>query len=492
MAAAWLAAALIWLWLGGAALRLGRALRPGAAAVASFAVALVVRLLALPTDALAGCVGHEALYCDLFLGARAPGGGDTTLYPAMQLWWSALGAILPDDPRLLVGLSALVSALGAAAMAGAAGALGGPWAGALAGLLVALHPAHAAWGTSAYNVALPWTALAISLRAAVAAREGGPLGGRWASLGGAAFALAVAGRLELAALGLLPLGLLALRDQDGRTALASRAAQGSILASLALALLAVGPLARDLPGEGERLLAFSINAPWTGPYAPFDRGWPLVALALPLALRARLGPILLAALAALVAHALYASFDDWGERHALAALPSLALVLSLGLAGAGRARALAGLLGLGALAFEVNELVSLRARYYADEAAFRAEVVEARYADLPRIPASPSALSPVDGRCAWISEEPRVAAEPYLSHFNLLNPAEAEALRAGRGCVHWCYGPEDWRWSSRAVADRAARLERLYALMPVAVVEDRDSGYACVVFSVGARRPGAL
>ena len=74
------------------------------------------------------------------------------------------------------------------------------------------------------------------------------------------------------------------------------------------------------------------------------------------------------------------------------------------------------------------------------------------------------------------------------SHFNVLDAAEAEALRGEGGCLRWCADVQDWRWSSRGVADRARRMHRLYELTPVAVVSEPASGYACLVWEVGPRR----
>ena len=194
-------------------------------------------------------------------------------------------------------------------------------------------------------------------------------------------------------------------------------------------------------------------------------------------IRDRRGSAITAALVLLALHWIYASFDDWGERHALASLPAVVLLLTAGMARPGWWRWVAAGPGLVVLVTSARGLVDLRERYYASEERFSELVLESRYPALPRLRLdAPVSVSPVDPRCAWISEEPRVATEPFLSHFNLLDSAEAEQLRERGGCLHWCSGPEDWAWTSRGVADRAARLARLYALAPMAVVEEPAHG----------------
>ena len=95
------------------------------------------------------------------------------------------------------------------------------------------------------------------------------------------------------------------------------------------------------------------------------------------------------------------------------------------------------------------------------------------------------------GVCTLVAEDPRVVGDPPLSHFNLLDPAETARLRsAGGGCLQYCTDLQDWRWSSRGVRDRAIRIERLYQLRALAVLSEPDSGYACLLHEVGARRTG--
>ena len=86
-------------------------------------------------------------------------------------------------------------------------------------------------------------------------------------------------------------------------------------------------------------------------------------------------------------------------------------------------------------------------------------------------------------------EDPRIAADPPRSHFNLLDAAEAEALRAeGGGCLWWLYGVQDHRLSSRAVRDRAIRTMLLYETKPVAVVIGPERGYVGLTMEIGNRR----
>jgi hypothetical protein len=105
--------------------------------------------------------------------------------------------------------------------------------------------------------------------------------------------------------------------------------------------------------------------------------------------------------------------------------------------------------------------------------------------DLPR-----QALSSL-GSCALICEDGRVLPEgEQKSHFNLLDPEEERVLRKTHGCIQWLVGVQDARWSSRAVRDRAIRLEHLFEITPVAVVEGEDSGYVGLLVDVGKRHAG--
>jgi hypothetical protein len=91
--------------------------------------------------------------------------------------------------------------------------------------------------------------------------------------------------------------------------------------------------------------------------------------------------------------------------------------------------------------------------------------------------------------CGWVSEASQARIEPGLSHFNLVQPAEAQTHRGPDGCLRWCADVQDWRWSSRSVRDRSLRLIHLYQLEAVGVVGESD-GYQCLVLDIGERSVG--
>ncbi len=487
LAAIWTLAALLFAARG----PWSRPSRPAlAGGLALVALALYVRLSFVPALAGHRFDGHEAEYYDLFLGEQPLSEGTTTLYPAMQALWFALGQLLPRHPAVPTLVSVLFGLVGGALLARAVGLLSAPRAGWAAALLLALHPAHAAWSGSAYNVIAP--SLLIGLATLAVARlvaEEGPAGRpgerAWIALAGGALALAVACRVEVGVT-VAPLALLGLC----RPGLALRLWPALGLGAV-VGLGAVLPLlGGGTPGEGERLLAFSMNALWTAPLGRLGSLPGLLLLGVGAALatlrwRARSAALLVGTL---LGHLTLACFSDLGERHTLALLSGLIWALAAG----GVALGARGLLvpALAAALF-ATELVDLRGRYEGSESSFSALLARPPLDALPRYyvrrPPLPG-RSPIDPRCAFVSEDERVASPPLLSHFNLWDPAEVEALRGEDGCLHWCLDAADWRWSSRGVRDRALRVAHLYALEPVAVVEEPTSGYACLVMDVGARR----
>ena len=393
------------------------------AAAALVALALAVRLAWVPAWSAHLYDGHEAEYWDLFRGLRAPTRGGTVLYPAVQWFWWGLGRVLPADPRLPVLLAA------------------------------PRNPAQA------------WVAAT-------------------------AMALVVATRLDAALLGLPVLGvaLLGLRRQGAAAWARAWLPAGAV--ALVLAGLAAWPLVwpGEVPGAGERALSFAINAGFLAPFAPFDRPAGLALVGLGAALAFRRWPAATLALVPPVAldHLVLATFDDYGERHALVALPGIAWALAAGGASlAARRRWPAALWSAAILAVLGRGLVEMRARYYAPEERFAAVLAAPPYAALPRLP-----LDAARDGCGWVAEDPRVARDPPVSHFNLLDPDEERRLRGRDGCLRWCLDVQDYRWSSRSVRDRALRLAHLFAVRPAAVVEEPASGYACLVVELGPRRVG--
>ena len=418
--------------------------------------------------------GHEAEHLSWFLGERAPGAGDTLAYPLMQWWWWLWGLLLPADERLPLVISVAVGALGACALAALVGAVAGRRAGLLAGALVALHPTHVAWSSSAYNVILPHTLGYTAVAFVVLSERWRSDALRWAAVG--AGILAVSGRIETIVYA-LPCALLAL-GTPSRTRWFLPAVVGAVVGvGATLPVAGAGPL----PGAEERWQSLWINLPLTVFHAPLDSVWVLAAfavLAVLAARRERLGTLAVLLLAA-ACHVLMSSFDDYGGRHTLPALVAAAWCVGVGGSAGPRWR----LLPLGAVAVALGVGVwDLYPRFYGSEEAYVAKLSEEPWAALPRLAEPPGRAE----GCGWIAEDERVADVPPRSHFNLLSAAEVAGLRGADGCLHWCVDVQDWRWSSRGVRSRAQRLDRMYILHPVAVME-HASGYSCLVMRVGER-----
>ncbi|MCB9777427.1 MAG: hypothetical protein H6742_02560 [Alphaproteobacteria bacterium] len=501
---AWPALVAVPLWLL-ALLASARRLRPDRrlqlGLLGVFVLALVVRLWVVPAWARHEFDGHEAEYWDLFRGERPLSRGGTILYPAMQWFWWAAGRVLPHDPRVPVVLMSLVGALSSVVTGATVGRLVGPrgavLAGIVAGLVVAVHPTHAAWSSSAYNVVLPhffagvalWGAAVVGdLRAASALWERLALG----ALIGLSGALVLATRLDVGVLGLAAV-LLLLRGGGlswrERTALVPGLVVGALLTAAAVRpLLFPG----EVPGAGERALAWHINIGLLDYHAPFHTLPALTLVVLGTALAARRWPVATLALfgVSVLNHVLLATFDDFGDRHALTSLWGIAWALGAGAAAVpGQARRLSIAVAAGGVLVSASGLVDLRQTFYAEDGAWLRHLDDDPVvSELPQYgPQYVAVLIAPEGHCGWVAEDYRVAREPPLSHFNLLDPAEAESLRGDNGCLRWCEDRQDWIWSSRGVRDRAIRLRHLYELQPVGVVVDRELGYACVVQQVGRR-----
>ncbi len=490
--------------LGFALERSWRRLRPGVAAgrlyAGLFSTALLVRLVGVPSLARHRFDGHEAEFYDLFIGARAINRGGTVLYPAMQWMWAGLGSVLPHQPWVPVVLMSMVGSASVVVCADLARLLlrdparpsRGLLAAALAGAVVGLHPVHAAWSSSAYNVSLPFFfASCVLWVGAQVGRSRQP--SLWvATAGAAAWALVVSTRLDAALVG-LPAALLAVclspENVRWREALRRRWSLAlPLVLGLGLGIAAAMPLLYpgEIPGAGERELAFWVHAPMLGHYLPFGpAGLWMALLALCAVVALRDDAILVAILVLGIAtnHLIMSSFDDLGDRHLLLAVPLGAVLVALAAAGGPRVDR-RRVLGLAAppLLVLLFGLVGLSGRFYAEEEAFVADA-RSRFAARPIW-----TLEQARAGCGWINEDPRAAADPVASHFNVLDAAEAAALRGESGCLRWCADLQDWRWSSRGVADRARRMGRLFGLRPVAMVADEASGYACEVWELTDRR----
>ncbi len=445
-------------------------------------LALLVRFVWLPVPQLHYFDGHEADYAEFFAGLRDPVRGGTVLYPAMQWLYWLLGKVLVGSDWLLV----LAGAAGLASIAAAAGIaqrLFGGRAALWTALLLALWGNHAFWSSSAYNVMIPLALSTGCLWALLRAGQGGGLG--FTVLGTCMGVLAVATRLESAAVA-IPALIVLLRWPPRPLAKHLAVLVGGALLAAAAVIPLVYP--GGMPGEGEHSFMWPLNLGLLDYLAPWGGAWllPLVVLAwlpepavdnrLRQGALDRWGVVVLLAWA-LAVHLVMARFDDFGYRHELPTGVALAIVAG-GAVGALRrwpAVAIGGVL----LLLHIGETARVGTLFYASEEAF----VEAIPDELPRIDVSERPA------CTLISEEHRVVGDAQLSHFNLLDPNEAEQLRAdGDGCLQWCPDVQDWRWTSRTVRDRALRMLHLYPAAPVAVLEHPESGYACLLLQLGERR----
>ena len=175
-------------------------------------------------------------------------------------------------------------------------------------------------------------------------------------------------------------------------------------------------------------------------------------------------------------HTVMSSFDDYASRHTLVSLVAMGVLLEPML------RSTQGkILVLLVVAGQSFEWWNLRARWYAEAEQFTRYVTD-EYSSLPKRTLREAQS---DG-CAWINEEDAFAGNPVRSHFNLLNPSEVIEMRREHSCIDWCLGIQDWRWSSLGVADRSVRLQAMFELEEVGIVEQEEAH--CVQFRVGKRR----
>ena len=443
-------------------------LRPGWRLGLVLIAAALVRAVVLPLERHE-FDGHEAEYRDIFLGIRPLSQGGTMLYPAMQWLCRGLGVLFAPHAGVLLAFSLVAGLVSIAALYGATRRLAGETVGLGAAIALAAWGNHAFWSVSAYNVIVPhalaWTALW-----ALAAAGDRPVAAGF--LAGGAAALAVATRLESALVAPAGLLLLALSWPRGGWRMLPGLALGAIFGALsAYTVLYSG----QTPGEEQRALALSINRGLLVDFAPFDQPLLLGVVALGFGIGLVAAPRLFGPLGVLVVgtHLASASFDDYGFRHLLNAEAGVAAMLGALLGRRWGALPFGGaLLGL---ALHTRDVAT---RFYASE-----DALAAALEGLPEL-----SWSEVRS-CALVCEDSRILPEEeQKSHFNLLDAEETDALRAERGCVYWLYGVQDHRWSSRAVRDRALRLQRLYDMRLRGVVKDPGRGYVGLVLEPLQRR----
>ena len=448
-------------------------------------VVLAVRLFWVPSMEFHTFDGHEAEYWDLFRGFREPSRGGTVMVPAMQWFWWLAGLVLPESHQLVIFLSSMIGLLSVAFFAGAMGHLLGARTGWLTGVLLALHPAHAAWSSSAYNVILPhlFGCLAIYAASVTARRVSPP--GAWGWVAASSLALSAALRLDSGSIAVVVVGMVLLVRPNGMSVW-DRIRQWSPAGAGCLAMtgLCAWPLIwpGQLPGSGERSLSFGINIGFLDVYHPFDSvlGLGLLLVAVIIGLVRRYPQALPLVMVIVLHHLMMSTFDDFGERHAMVVVPALVGLVVIGMGALGTLGWLGIVLCVG---LEVMDLQDLRHRFYGSEPQYTAVIDGPEWQDLPRKEWTPE----LPGECGWVAEDARVARKPPTSHFNILNPVEEQSLRSSDGCLLWCVDVQDWRWSSRGVRDRALRLAHLFPLKPAFVVTDSSTGYGCLVMEVGPR-----
>ncbi len=467
-----------------------------------FVLAMVLRLVVLPVFGRHQFDGHEAEYWDIFTGSRPLGRGGLVLYPSMQWFWWALGRVLPHTSAVPPVVSALIASCGVVVWADAFAILERRSTGLFVGLLLSMLGAHAAWSSSAYNVAIPWFFSAVFLWciAGLGLHHRVPL--QYLLLCGFSYVLSVSTRLDSGIVGVAALPILFWSVQGAGVRRAWMVRNLRIVPFFALTALwmcaCIWPLLfpGEIPGAGERALSFCINQDWLGPL--FPGGAPLWVLTVScfVIFGAWSGPqwrflgVLVSLLiATCVTHLVLSSFDDYADRHGLWVWFPLSAMLGLCWTNMQRFRIAWALLPCALLVLLVSDLVALRERFYGSEEAYLMKLEQdSRWRSLPRWSVAEALLDPTGEVCGWVGEDPRVAIDPVRSHFNLLDPLEAESLRGPNGCLRWCVDVQDWRWSSRGVRDRALRVAHLFAVEPVAVVTDSSSGYGCLVLDVQSRQ----
>jgi hypothetical protein len=450
-------------------------------------------------------LGHEAGYLDCFLGRAPPGpeGGwaPFVTYPVLRWSMAWIGMLAGHKyPQLPLMGTALVAAAAVPALALLSTAMSRREAtGLAAALLLALHPIHAFWGGTVYNIAVPFSALCLSVLLAVLALRDGSARALLASAASAG--LAVATRVEWAllapALGLLLLGL--------RRTLRSGAAAGNAAGLPAelpegLPRPRLGPLpwlsATALGGAYVAALFLGGGAlteqggyhGWLGYLQtaarqaalpdllrPFDPRWALPLAAAGALLWRRSGgaaqPVGWGAPLGLlgfftVALLGLATFNDFGPRHAL--LPGLAVLLALSMLALPQPPGERVLSALSTLALTLVAgvlalgLLRVRPLYFQTPEEFRAAhpVFREQALDLEAL---------VARGCYFLSDDARLWDRGVAgSHFNLMDPGEAVLRwRQAKGCVIWLQDYGQSRWDGLDVWPRSAKLLRWFHWRPI-------------------------
>ena len=322
--------AVAWLWL---CWRHRSAFSVTPTMLALAVLAFGVRLWWIPALDVHVYDGHEAEYWDLFRGMRAPTRGGTVMIPGMQWLWWMLGHVLPAWPKLPVVLMSVVGVASIGLVGGTFGLLGGRLAGTIAALILVANPAHAAWSSSAYNVILPFFFCAMATFSAAWSTRQDRVPFALKLWVGTSLILAVALRMDTGMIALPVVAWLLTQGHRGTVLqqLRSWAPAGAL--TLLMAGACIWPMIwpGGLPGDGERSVAIFNNITFLQVYGPFggEAGLALLLLATIVVARERATLAWSLVAFAVAHHLMMATFDDFGERHALVALPAFAGVLGL-------------------------------------------------------------------------------------------------------------------------------------------------------------------
>jgi hypothetical protein len=401
--------------------------------------------------------GHEAEYIRYFLLEKFPNEGDTSCYPAMQIIWYFLGWLCSSFPMAPIWVA---SCLGSASLILIWYSLSQVfnlkkerWL--LLFWLVTI-PLHWGWSLSAYNVIFPFFFVTLAFSSLISKRSTFEVA--------AYLAIVVAMRIEFIVV-CIPFYYWYWQDKQRNWY--------TILLFILPGLSLLGMLQSIIPGEGERLLAFSINWNLLGYHSPYHLLWPALIVGGLIGFKTHRHFIFGAVILIVVNHLVMATFDDYASRHTLVTVLSFAILVT---------PLLSSKLGTGLMLLlctvHLYYCNDLRMRWYAEPEEFN-RIIKEEYPMLPII----NIQEAREDQCAWIVEEDVFAAEPVRSHFNLLDPMEVESMFMEHSCIDWCLTVQDWRWSSLGVQDRAYRIKAMYLLEEKAIVKAGDQ--SCLQLRIG-------
>lgn len=464
----------------------------GAIVVGAFAICAVW----FPTFERFAALGHEASYAECFLGHSTPssehGWQPYVTYPVIRWGYWALGGLVGREdlaPLLVFNMAVRAATVGLFAMLARA-VFRRDTAAVAAGLLLALQPTHAFWGTGIYNVAIPMFFVVLCvLQAVLAWRDGDRL---LLAAAAASGSLVVATRVEwgILAPSLAVLLFAGLGAAWGRSpAVATRRFWAPALALVALYGVTIGAGAGALTtqggyhGIGGYLATMGRQAWILDFFSPLHAPWG-VALVLLGGVAAwqehRRLPLGLLGFAVL-SHCALATFNDFAYRHDL--LPSVALLLLGARAGAEAMaevppwrRGLGAALLLATLATGVTATATSVERYYASVEDFQAAHEGTAGPAVPHDELE-------DGSCYLITDNERLwSMELAGSHFNLMEPGEAAThWQDHDGCIIWLYDFTDWRVDGLAVRSRALKLRAWFSWEPMGHASFPD-GHEAVLY----------